>query len=517
MTEAAHDSFSSKVSFNMVTNIVRTVIMALIGLLMVPYYIGEFGLAVYAIIPLVITVTTYFIAVADSLANAFTRYTVISIQRGDEDAISRTFTSSFVGMCKCMLALLPLVLIVSIASSSIFDIASANALDVQLMFFMVLSSSLMISFSACLNSVFMAYNVMYITYLSRIVHCTLQVGLVLLFFFITDPSLTLIGVSYLVSSAVLLAILALNLKKVCPSLRLSKEYYDPGLLKRMSGLGLWALISEFGSLMFIQASMIVVNLMLGSYAQGSFSIAANVISMVNTACASISAASVPLTYRCYAQKDVEGMVRTLRVFTKLVGLLMAFPLAYIIIFAPQVIQIWLGPGHEDLYRMLYIMLPAEIAVCTVNSLISVPVVYERMKSVALVTILTGIFNIILSILILQYTSFGVEGVCLAWAISMFFLKAVFYPIYASRLTDGTNLKYFYPIVYSYVIFGILLIIGFELSHVVVVPATWLSVASTFLVGFSIYFIIMVRLLLTRSEREEAMKYLPRAVQRVLHG
>lgn len=196
---------------------------------------------------------------------------------------------------------------------------------------------------------------------------------------------------------------------------------------------------------------------------------------------------------------------------------MAFPLAYIIVFAPQVIQIWLGPGHEDLYRMLYIMLPAEIAVCTVNSLISVPVVYERMKSVALVTILTGIFNIILSIMILQYTSFGVEGVCLAWAISMFFLKAVFYPIYASRLTDGTNLKYFYPIVYSYVIFGILLIIGFEFSHVIVVPATWLGVMSTFLVGFFIYFIIMIRLLLTRSEREEAMKYLPRTIQRVLHG
>lgn len=348
MAGTQFDSFSSRVSLNMVTNIVRTVIMALVGFLMVPYYIGEFGLSTYAIIPLVTTITTYFLAMSDSLANAFTRYMAVAVQQGDMDTANRTYTSSTIGMLKCIAALMPVVLLVSVLAPYIFDVGEAHSLDVQLAFFMILVSSLMLSFSACMGSVFMAHNKMYITYTGRIIHCVLQVGLVLAFFLFTEPSLTLIGVSYVVSTAVFLIIMAVYLRRECPQIRFSRSCYDPHLLRKMSGLGLWAIICEFGSLMFIQASMIVVNLMVGSTAQGSFSVAANVISMTNTACTSIAAAAMPLAYRCYAQRDTDGMVRILKIFTKFVGLFMAFPLAYVMIFAPQVIGIWLGPGYSDI-------------------------------------------------------------------------------------------------------------------------------------------------------------------------
>ena len=66
MGSQSSDKFTSKVSLNMVTNVVRTVLMAVIGLLMVPYYIGEFGLAAYAILPLATSLTSYFISIADS-------------------------------------------------------------------------------------------------------------------------------------------------------------------------------------------------------------------------------------------------------------------------------------------------------------------------------------------------------------------------------------------------------------------------------------------------------------------
>ena len=45
MARTQIDSFSSRVSLNMVTNIIRTVIMALVRFMMVPDYRGEFGLS----------------------------------------------------------------------------------------------------------------------------------------------------------------------------------------------------------------------------------------------------------------------------------------------------------------------------------------------------------------------------------------------------------------------------------------------------------------------------------------
>ncbi|MBR1974007.1 MAG: hypothetical protein IKA33_04995, partial [Candidatus Methanomethylophilaceae archaeon] len=103
MTDVSDRAFSSKVSLNVLTNVVRTVVMAIVGFMMVPYYIGEFGMAAYAIIPLITTVTTYFLAMSDSLASAFTRYTAVAVGEGDMDAVNRTFTSSVVGMAKCIL------------------------------------------------------------------------------------------------------------------------------------------------------------------------------------------------------------------------------------------------------------------------------------------------------------------------------------------------------------------------------------------------------------------------------
>ena len=73
MQEAEDPKFSSRVSLNAVSNVLRTAIMAVTGLIMVPYYIGEMGFGIYAVIFLATTITTYFVAVSDSIAQAFTR------------------------------------------------------------------------------------------------------------------------------------------------------------------------------------------------------------------------------------------------------------------------------------------------------------------------------------------------------------------------------------------------------------------------------------------------------------
>lgn len=515
MTDVSDRAFSSKVSLNVLTNVVRTVVMAIVGFMMVPYYIGEFGMAAYAIIPLITTVTTYFLAMSDSLASAFTRYTAVAVGEGDMDAVNRTFTSSVVGMAKCILLMMPLVLLISIASPHVFDTGGSDSLDVQLAFFMIMVSSLMISFSACMGSVFMAYNRMYITFLGRIVHCVLQVGLVIAFFFVEGPSLAFIGVSYIVASVVFLGIMVVNLRRVCLTLVFSRKYYDPELLKKMSGLGVWAIVSQMGSLLFIQASMIVVNLMIGSLAQGTFAIAANMISMVNTACTSVAIAATPLVYRSYAQGDIEHMISVLKVFTKFSGVMMAFPLVYIIVFAPQVIGVWLGPGYEDTYPLLYIMLPVEVAVCTSNALVNVPVVYEKLRPVAIATIAFGILNVAFTMAILEFTDLGVLGACVSWAISMALLKLLFYPLYTSRLIVGDRRLFSRPMLWSYMSFGVLLILGILLTEVFILPTTWGAVIISALGGMVVYALFVIRFMFSREERGVMKSFLPGFVQKAL--
>ena len=500
----------------MLSNIVRTVLMALIGLLMVPYYLDEFGLATYAILPLATTVTNYFLIISDSVANAFSRYTVIAIQNRDNDGTNRVFSTSVIGLGKCMALMLLFSILVSVAAPYVFQTGESSSGDVQSMFLMIMVASMVISFSASLGSVYMAYNKLYITYWSRAVQTLLQVVLVVGFFALSGPSLPLIGVSYIISSIVMFVMMAVPLKRVCPTLKFSRHLYDRDLIRNMGNLGVWSTLSEMGNLLFIQASMIVVNLFLGSQIQGTFSIAANVIMMIHTACTAVAAAAVPLLYRNYANRDSEGMVHTLRLFSKFIGITMAFPIAYLLIFMPQVVGAWLGPGYEDLYPLLWLMVPIEVTVCAVSAYIQVPIAYLKVRPVAAATFITGLINIVGAVLAILFTDYGVLGVCIAWSISMILLKVGFFPAYCSKLTKSSIVGMLKPIVISNIIFIILLAILYLVAEFYTMPCTWLAILPTFFVGFVLFFIISLKFLYDKDEKAMIVSFLPGFVQRFIH-
>lgn len=510
--EEQYDSFSSRVSINVTINIIRTIVMALTGFLMVPYYIGTLGMATYAIIPLITSITMYFLAMSDSLAEAFARYTAISVQRGDPGAINRTYTSSTIGMAKCIALLMPLVFLLSFVSPFIFDVGGTSDLSVQSTFLMIIISTLLLSFSASMGSVFMAYNKMYITYIGRIIQCLLQAGLVILLFYVDSPSLVIVGISYVVAIVVFLLMMWACLRVICPEVRFSLGYYDRELLGRMGRLGIWAVIAELGSLLFVQTSMVVVNIMIGSEEQGSFSVAANMLSMINTACTAVSASVIPLIYRCYAKGDTDGMVLTLKVYSKFIGLFMAFPIAYLVLFVPQIIGIWIGGGYEDIYPMLYIMLPAEICVCVASPMICIPTVHARLRNTAMVTVALGLFNVILA-MIFVWIGWGTLGVCVAWTISMVMLKMIYYPACASKLTSGTYGRYVRSLLYAYAVFAMAVAIGFCLTQFYTLPTTWLAVLSSAAIGFAIYLVIMFKFMFDDDEKRMMGTFLPGFLQR----
>lgn len=510
------DTFASKVSFNMGANILRTLIMALFGFLMVPYYIDELGLATYAILPLITSVSTYVLAVTDPLGDAFARYTAVAVQGHDMEGASKAYSSSMAGMAAVVLMLMPVVVIISMLAPYVFNVEGGVASEVQLLFALILISSLLVSFSASMGAIFTAYNKLYYVYISKTVYCVLQVVFVILFFVLWGSSLVLIGISYFIAAVVMLAMMWYGVHKLTPDVRLSMKFYDRELLRKMGRLGVWATMAEFGTLMYIEASIIIVNICLGAFEQGNFSIAANMISMINTATTSLAAVSVPLIYRAYANRDHHEIVATLKLFMKFVGVLMAFPIAYILIYRHQIIDLWLGGGYGVVEDMLLIMLPMEVAFCTSRTLLTVPLVYERMRAAAIITWIFGIFNIIAAMFFLTFTDLGVMGVCWAWAISMFLLKVVFYPIYSADLAHTRKREFYYPEIISYAMFFLVYLLLWGLDCVWELPETWLAVLLWFGVLFVVYFLLAMRFLFNKEEKHMFAHYLPTFVQHFIN-
>ena len=513
--EKQERTFFSKVSLNMVTNITRVVVMALVGFLMVPYYIDQFGLATYAILPLATSVTTYVLVASESLAESFTRFMILAIQKEDMGEISKTYSSAVIGMVRIIFILMPVVIIISILSPYLFSIGDNGSFDVQMMFLLVLIASLMVSFTTCLDSVYMAYNYLYVLYSVRIVHCLIQVVFVVLFFIFYGPSLILLGLSYLLAAVILVVALLFGIKKIDPEMKVDRRSYDKVLLRDMSNLGMWTIVARLGSILFIQTSQIVVNICLGSEIQGEYSIIVNVISMIATCSSAFVAIGVPLLYRHHSDGNMSMFIYTLDLFTRFVGLMLAFPIAYLCIFAPQVLTAWLGTTYENTVTLMMVMVPLCVARCSMDILGAVAILYRDARTMALGTIVLGVLNVLLAVVLIKCTDLGVYGACIAWDIAIGLLNIVFYPLFIAHLMRISVKLFAKSLIIDYLAFGILIGLGLLLNNYFELPYGWISIGISFLIGFVIYFIIILRAGLNGEERKIVVTYFPQFMQRYL--
>ena len=508
-------SFSSRVSLNMVTNMARAIVLALVGLLMVPYYIEQFGMEVYGLLPLATSITTYVLIASDSLVSSFSRYLIIAIQSGDEEKANVTYSSSMIGMFRAVMKILPVAILIAIISPYVFQIGPADALDVQIMFALILVSALIVSFVSCLNSVFYSYNLLYSLYLMKIIYTLSQVGLIILFFVTMGPSLIMIGVSYLIASLIYLVMMFIGVRRICPFLHVSKSKYDKKLLGEMSRLGFWAMASSIGTMMFIQTSLVLVNMFLGPGTEAEFAVVANIISIINTACIALGNAGEPLVYRYNSEKDKEMVKHTLDLFTKLVGLIVVFPIAYICLFTPQLLVVWIHDEYEYIVPMTRLMVPVNIAVCAMYIMNCVFLMYAKMRQVAIATCLFGLVNIGLACIFLPLSG-NPMGASIPWAISMLMLNLVFIPYYIAKTMGLNRLTFVKPIILCYVVFAVLMGIGWFVSERWTMPSSILWIVSTVVVGFAVYFVFIFVFLLNKREKGTVLTYFPQSIQNLVH-
>lgn len=499
----------------MVTNVIRTLLTALIGLLLVPYYIDELGIAVYGILPLATSVTSYVLVVSDEITNAFSRYLVISIHDGDEKETNRVYTTTVIGLGKMVLVVAPVVILISLASPYIFQIGPSSALSVQLMFLMILSSALVISFSACFNSIYTAFNKMYILYTVRIAYILIQVALIVGFFLIFGPSLEMIGLAYVISGVIFFVMVWITAKRLCPALKLDHSLYDRGLLKEIGNLGIWTVLNRLGLLMFIQTSLIMVNLFMGAEEEGSFAIVVTMVSMTNTACITITTVIAPFLYLNYATGNKENLIKISRTSMRFIGLLMAFPIAYLCVFSPQILTAWVGEEFAYLSKMIFIMFAIQLAVCVVSVLEVIPVLYLKIRSVATVTLMIGGLNIFFAAAVLYFTDMGTMGVAIVWTLAMFVLNVLFYPIAIAKMTSSKWSAFLSPMIPGHVALVICVGAGMIISHFYTLPSTWFAILTSFILGFVLYAVIALSLGLGKEDKKTIRGVLPQSMTRLI--
>lgn len=436
-----NQNFSAQFPKNLVANIAYFVVNVLIGILLVPYFVSTLGVAAYGLIPLATSITGYVAIVVQSLNTAVTRFLSVDLQREDFVAANRTFNTAFFGLTAIVLIMVPIVVLVAYFIPAMFSVPAGQETGSMFLFLGVCGAFLLRAWSGNFTVQLFAYNRLDLQNLVNITNLLTQTALIVLLFNLFGPNLALVGGSYMVGALIASGIAILLARLICPYLHVSIQSFDRRKVRDLGEMGWWLVIDQIGALFLFQVDLIVVNLLFGALKAGEYAIALQWRILLQAIIMMLTAILIPTILAYYAQKKTDTLVTITKSAVKLLGLAIALPAGLICGFAPQLLTIWVGAEYADLATLMVLLIAPFAATMSVQPLFSINVAYNKVRFPGIMTIVLGIANLVLAILIPSMTGWGYYGVAVAGAIVLTFRNTLFVPWYAAKILHGRMITY----------------------------------------------------------------------------
>ncbi|MDY0387776.1 MAG: polysaccharide biosynthesis protein [Methanolobus sp.] len=426
---------SKQVPRNLISNFVYFAINVIIGILLVPFFIDNLGVAGYAIIPLATSVTSYVGLVTQSLNTAVSRYLTVDLQNQDFKKANVTFNTALFGTLGIILLTIPIAFVLSYYAPTFFDIPSSQNQDAFLLFMGVIVAFLIRAWSSNFGVALFAYNRLDLQNIINTVNIIVQVSAIVLLFWFSSPKLSYIGFSYLLGSLAAFVVTIFLSRKINPHLKLNYSDFELSRLKSLAQMGGWVTVNQIGSLLFLQVDLIVVNKLFGATAGGEYSMVLIWSTLLRAVAAMLASVVTPIILAYYARKRYEDIITFSKKAVKFMGLAMALPIGIIIGFSPQILSLWVGPEFAKLSPLMLVLLIHLVINLSVLPLFSINVSFNKVRIPGIVTLFMGFGNFILAIILSLFTDWGYYGVAIAGAIMLTTKNTLFIPWYASKVLE----------------------------------------------------------------------------------
>ncbi len=425
--------FAAQLPKNLLFNIAYFLVSVSIGILLVPYFISTLGVAAYGLIPLASSVMGYVAIVVQSLNSSVSRFLTIDLQKNDYVAANRTFNTAFFGLLMVIALMIPVAIIVSWFVPVIFNVPAGEETGAIILFLCTSCAFFIRSLNGTFTVQLFAYNRLDLMNIVNVIGLLFHVGLTVFLFWLKGPSLVFVGVGILGGAILASAVAIFFAKRVCPHLYLCPGSFDRSRVKDLGEMGSWLFINQIGTLLFLQIDLIVVNIIFGAGSAGEYAIVLTWGNQLRAIAGVLAGVLTPMVLTFYAREHTETMIRLTKSAVKLMGLTMALPIGLVCGFAPQILTIWVGAQYAFLAPLMILLTVHLMINLAVLPLFSINTAYNRVSIPGMITLILGIGNFALAVILSLYTTWGFYGVAAAGAIVLTCKNAVFTPWYATKV------------------------------------------------------------------------------------
>jgi membrane protein EpsK len=498
----------SRFLLNMASNAAYTASSAVANLWLTPFLIGHLGIAAFGMIPLVTTIASYMSVLTNALDTALSRFLVIDLEQGDVRAANKTFNTTLFALVGIILALSPVVLAISLAFPTLFNVPPGQDMDASLLFGLVALASFVtivgssFAVSPFIHSQFLMSNVVNFAGLLA------RIGLIVLLFALLPARLWYAGGGALFAALISLWGFVFLWRRLTPELHVRITAFDRSRLQPLMGMGGWTIVNTLGAMLLGRVDLIVVNAFFGAALTGGYGAVVQFSLLMEYLATAAATVIRPVILIKYAQRDFEGLQRLSSQSIKLLGLMLALPAGLLCGFSRPLLSVWLGPEYQLLSPLLVIIMCHTSLNLSVRPLLYTQTAYNKIRWPGIATLISGIASLALAILLAKWGKWGAAGVAVAVAVSWTAKNAFYMPIYTAhimKLRWWTFQPSLVPAVLGTLFVGLL---SYGLT-VMRMPSGWFSLAGSAIAVSLVYAVVVWTIGLSRADRQVLKNLSPR--------
>ena len=467
-------SENRKIAYNLFANLVSFVITICISLFVTPHIVNRLGSEAYGFVGLANNFVSYASLFTIALNSMAGRFISIEMYRGDARAASRYFSSVFYANAVIALIMLPVFAVIVWKLEVLIEIPARLIEDVKTAFGITFVQFIANLLLARYEIATFIRNKLYLTQRNSVISNGIRLLTIVACFAFFSTRVTYLTLGYFVGALFVTIMNMYYTKKLTPELKTNVKYVDFRAIKDLIRSGAWNLLNKLSGILLDGLDLLITNLFIGAAEMGALSLSKTIPAMFMTLRGSLDYPFTPSMTRCYAEGDIDGVIKYARMGNKMLGIFMIAPMAVFAVFGQSFFRLWV-PGEDSfLIQVLSLLsIMSLLAGSCINSVFTVFSITNKLRANSLVIMLTGILTVITNFVLLNATDWGVYIVAGVSSFYALLRNYIFTPLYGAHCLGVRKSTFYHEIVSGNICLVINLAIAFGISRIA--PAdSWLT-------------------------------------------
>ena len=376
-----------------------------------PLIVKTVGKETYGFLGVANNFTSYVMIVTVALNSLAGRFVSVNYHQNKKNDTEQYFTSVFFANLFIVLFLLVPAIVFTLNVDKFLNVPAQSILDVKLTFGLVFLGFFVNLASSIFSVATFVVNKIYLSSIRTIEANIIRLIVLGVSFIIFKPSIVYVALALLVYYCFVAFTNYQYTKRLIPDIRIKRAFFNIHKVFELIVSGCWSSITALSNVLLEGLDLLISNLMIDASAMGTVSIVKTVPNMINQCLGSVLSVFTPQLTISYAKGDIRGMLSYLEYACKVVALIMALPVAFLIAFGKSFFSLWMPTENANTLWVLSVMSMGGLvfagAVVIMHNMFTVT---NRLKVPALATLVTGVLNTIAVFTLLNTTSLGIYAV-----------------------------------------------------------------------------------------------------------